>query len=186
MQNKDVEIATFASGCFWCGEALFKRLKGVLSVESGYSGGSVENPTYEQVKSGETGHAEAIQIMFDPQVISYDALLDVFWRTHDPTTFNRQGNDVGSQYRSVVFYHNAKQRKIAQNSKEKLLKEGIYKDSVVTEIVPYANFYPAESYHKNYYERNKDYPYCALVIDPKIQKLLKKFKKDIKEEYLYL
>lgn len=177
------EIATFAGGCFWCTEAVFKRLKGVGVVDSGYSGGNTENPTYEDVCSGKTGYAEAISITFDPTVISYEKLLDVFWRVHNPTTLNRQGNDIGTQYRSAIFYHTDEQKKVAEISKEKLVKEGVYKDPVVTEIVPFANFYKAEPHHQNYYDRNQEYPYCQFVIDPKIQKLYKDFKDDLKEEY---
>lgn len=177
------EIATFAGGCFWCTEAVFKRLKGVISVVSGYSGGTTENPTYEDVCSGKTGHAEAIQITFDPSIISYALLLDVFWATHNPTTKNQQGNDIGTQYKSVIFYHSEKQKQIAQDSKTKLEKEDRYKDPIVTEIVPFTAFYKAEGHHQNYYDRNQQYPYCQFVIDPKIQKLYKDFKDDLKEEY---
>ncbi len=182
------EIATLAGGCFWCIEAIFKRLKGVISVEPGYTGGTVEHnskPTYEQVSTGTTGHAEAIQIVFDPTVIPYEKLLDVFWATHDPTTKNQQGNDVGTQYRSSIFYHDDKQKKTAEESKEKIVKEGMYKDPIVTEIVPFTNFYKAENYHQNYYDLNQNKSYCTYVISPKIQKLLKEFKKDVKEEYLH-
>lgn len=180
-------VATFAGGCFWCTEALFKRLKGVTSVVPGYSGGNPsadgENPTYEQVCSGTTGHAEAIQIEFDPKLIPLEKLLDIFWHTHNPTTLNQQGNDVGTQYRSAIFYHDEKQKEIAEKSKVELIKSNLYKDPIVTEIVPFANFYVAESYHKDYYDKNKDDGYCNFVIDPKIQKLLKDYGKDVKEEY---
>ncbi len=161
----------------------FKRLKGVQLVISGYSGGSVQNPSYEQFFSGDTGHAEAIQIEFDPQIIPYAKILDVFWHTHNPTTLNRQGNDVGTQYRSAIFYHNPKQKEMAQDSKTALEKEKVYEDKIVTEIVPFTNFYPAEHYHKDYYDKNKDDSYCTFVINPKIQKLLQKYGKDMKEEY---
>jgi len=181
--NKNMEMATLAGGCFWCTEAIFKRLKGVVSVKSGYSGGSKENPSYEDVSQGSTKHAEAIQITFNPNIISYKKLLNVFWATHNPTTLNRQGNDVGIQYRSVIFYHNEEQREIALKSKEEIEKSGIYKDGLVTEVVPFINFYEAEGYHQNYYKRNQEYPYCQFVINPKIQKLLKEFKRDVKEEY---
>ena len=167
-------IATFAGGCFWCTEALFRRLKGVISVTPGYAGGTVESPSYEQVCSGTTGHAEATQIEFDPAIIPFEKLLDIFWHTHNPTTLNQQGNDVGTQYRSVIFYHSPEQKEIAEKSKE---------PGFVTEIVPFANFYEAESYHKNYYDKNKDSSYCSFVIDPKIQKLLKDYNKEIKDEY---
>ncbi|HYM65139.1 MAG TPA: peptide-methionine (S)-S-oxide reductase MsrA [Candidatus Sulfotelmatobacter sp.] len=181
--NKDLEIATFANGCFWCTEAIFKRLKGVISVVPGYAGGSKENPTYEEVCSGNTGHAESIQIEFDPNVIGFDKILDVFWHTHDPTTLNQQGNDVGTQYRSAIFYHNDEQKEISLKSKENLEKEGIFKDPIVTQIVPFTNFYKAEEYHKNYFDKNKDYPYCTFVINPKVQKLLQKYKNEVKDEY---
>ncbi|MBI4283410.1 MAG: peptide-methionine (S)-S-oxide reductase MsrA [Chloroflexi bacterium] len=184
MQNS-IEIATLAGGCFWCTEAIFKRLKGVKSVLPGYAGGHVENPSYEEVCSGATGHAEAIQIEFDPSQISFETILDVFWHTHDPTTLNRQGNDTGPQYRSVIFYHNERQRQIAEESKRKLSQEGTYKDPIVTEIVPFTNFYIAEDYHKNYFERNRDKLYCVLVISPKIRKLLEKYSKEVKEGYLF-
>ena len=176
------EIATLANGCFWCSEAIFSRLKGVKSVVPGYSGGKVENPTYDDVCTGGTGHAEAAQIEFDPTVIPYEKLLDVFWHTHDPTTLNRQGNDIGTQYRSAIFYHNDKQREIAEKSKRDLEESGIYRDPIVTEIVPFKKFYIAEDYHKKYYEQHQDAPYCRYVIDPKIQKLLKQYAKDIKNE----
>jgi peptide-methionine (S)-S-oxide reductase len=178
------EIATLAGGCFWCTEAIFKRLKGIISVTPGYAGGAKENPTYEEVCTGETGHAESTQIEFDPTVIPYEKILDVFWHTHNPTTLNQQGNDMGTQYRSVIFYHGDKQKEEALKSKEKIEKMGLYKDKIVTEIVPFINFYTAGNYHKDYYDRNKDYPYCNFVIDPKIQKLMREFGKDIKEEYI--
>lgn len=177
------QLATFGNGCFWCTEAVFKRLKGVLSVKPGYSGGTVENPSYDQVCEGTTGHAESIQIEFDPSIISYETLLDVFWHTHDPTTINRQGNDIGPQYRSAVFYHDDKQKEKALKSKEKLEKQDAYRDPIVTEVTPFINFYEAENYHKDYYEKNKDYPYCRFVIDPKLKKLLEKYSTQVKEEY---
>lgn len=178
-----MEIATLAGGCFWCTEAIFKRLKGVVTIKPGYGGGDVENPSYEQVSTGETGHAEAIQIEFDPAQIGFDKILDIFWHTHNPTTLNQQGNDIGTQYRSAIFYHDEKQKEIALKSKEELEKEGIYKDPIVTEIVPFKNFYEAESYHKDYYDKNNDKPYCTFVINPKIKKLLEKYSKEVKEEY---
>ncbi len=181
-----IETATFAGGCFWCTEAIFKRLRGVRSVMPGYSGGTVKDPSYEQVSSGTTRHAESIQIGFDPEEIPYKVLLEVFWHTHDPTTLNRQGNDIGPQYRSAIFYHNEKQRVEAIRSRERLEKENIYKNPIVTEIVPFKNFYDAEDYHKDYYDRNKEYPYCTIVIDPKIKKLLEKYSKFVKEEYTLL
>lgn len=178
------EVATFGGGCFWCTEAVFKRLKGVSSVTSGYAGGNIENPSYNQVFSGETNHAEAIQVEFDPNVISYEKLLDIFWVTHDPTTLNRQGPDVGTEYRSVIFYHSAEQKNIAQKSKEKLEKSNHFRARIVTEIVPFTNFYKAEDYHQNYYEKNHDInPYCTIVIDPKIEKLIHECNEDVKEGY---
>lgn len=176
-----MEIATLAGGCFWCTEAIFKRLKGVESVASGYGGGQMENPTYEQISSGETGHAETIQITFDPKIISFEKLLDVFWHLHDPTTVNRQGTDVGTQYRSVIFYHNKEQKRIAKSSKKQIEQSGMYKDPIVTQIVPFRTFYKAEDYHQNYYERNSHLPYCRIVIDPKIQKLMREFTDNVKK-----
>ena len=181
--NDKFEIATLANGCFWCSEAIFKRLKGVKSVLPGYSGGLVKNPSYDQVCIGKTGHAESIQIQFDPKVIPFERILDVFWHTHDPTTLNRQGNDVGTQYRSAIFYHNERQKEIAEKSKKNLEKEALYKDSIVTEITPFNNFYDAEDYHKNYYDKNQDAPYCNFIIDPKVRKLVLKYGNDVKEEY---
>jgi peptide-methionine (S)-S-oxide reductase len=178
-----METATLAGGCFWCTEAIFKRLKGIESVTSGYSGGTIENPSYEQVSTGRTEYAEAIQIKFDSKIIPYGKILEVFWHTHNPTTLNQQGNDIGTQYRSVIFYHDQKQQEIAEKSKEALEKEAVYQDKIVTEIVPFSNFYPAEHYHKDYYDNNKDDSYCTFVINPKIQKLLQKYGKDVKEEY---
>lgn len=180
-ENK--QIATFAGGCFWCTEAIFKRLRGVLSVTSGYAGGGRENPSYQQVSAGATGHAEAVQVEFDPSLIPYSRLLDVFWATHDPTTLNQQGADVGTQYRSVIFYHDDEQKRMAEESKEKMEKSGKLHDKIVTEIAPFEKFYTAEEYHQNYYDSNRSYPYCRVVIDPKIRKLLEEFRKDVKEEY---
>jgi peptide-methionine (S)-S-oxide reductase len=177
------EIATFANGCFWCSEAIFERLKGVKSVLPGYSGGIVENPSYDQVCTGKTGHAESIQIEFDPKVLPFEKILDIFWHTHDPTTLNRQGNDVGTQYRSAIFYHNQKQKEIAEKSKRDLEKDGVYKDSIVTEITPFREFYVAEDYHKNYYDNHQNAPYCNFIIDPKVRKLLMKYGNHVKEEY---
>lgn len=178
-----MELATCAGGCFWCTEAIFKRLKGVESVISGYTGGDMQNPSYDQVCSGRTGHAEAIQIDFDPKIIPYEKLLEVFFATHDPTTLNRQGNDSGTQYRSAIFYHSVKQKEAAEKLKEKLQKSGRYTDKIVTEIVPFTNFYKAEEYHQDYYDRNTSYPYCQFIIDPKIKKLLKEYSQDVLEEY---
>lgn len=172
----NMETATFGSGCFWCTEAVFQQLKGVSSVVSGYAGGHVENPTYQQVCTGRTGHAEVCQIQFDPEQISFEELLEVFFNTHDPTTLNRQGNDVGSQYRSVIFYHDEEQRKIAEKVKAELDKSGTLKNPIVTEIVPFENFYKAEDYHQNYYRSNPGEGYCRLVISPKLDKFEKVFK----------
>lgn len=173
-----------AGGCFWCTEAIFKRLKGVISVTSGYTGGDMENPSYEVVSSGETGHTESVQIKFDPRIISFGKLLDIFWVIHDPTTLNRQGSDVGTQYRSAIFYHNGKQRSIAEESKKKAESSGQERGKIVTEIKPFIQFYSAEDYHQDYYERNRDLNrYCLLVIDPKIEKLVMKFNDNVKEEY---
>lgn len=180
MTTTTTEIATLANGCFWCSEAVFSRLKGVKSVVPGYSGGKIEDPSYDDVCTGRTGHAEAAQIEFDPAVISFEKLLDVFWHTHDPTTLNRQGADVGTQYRSAIFYHDDRQREIAENSKRELEEEGIYNDPIVTEITPFKNFYIAEDYHKKYYENHQDAQYCRFVIEPKIRKLLKQYEKDVK------
>jgi peptide-methionine (S)-S-oxide reductase len=181
--NNKIEIATLANGCFWCSEAIFTRLKGVKSILPGYSGGKVENPSYDEVCTERTGHAEAAQIEFDPNVISFEKLLDVFWHTHDPTTLNRQGNDVGTQYRSAIFYHNEKQKQIAEKSKRELENKRVYKDPIVTEVAPFKKFYVAEDYHKKYYDQHQDAPYCTFVIDPKIHKLLKQYGDDLKDEY---
>ena len=181
--NMTMQIATLANECFWCSEAIFKRLKGVKSVLPGYSGGIVENPSYEQVCTGKTGHTESIQIEFDPTVIPYEKILDVFWHTHDPTTLNRQGNDVGTQYRSAIFYHNQKQKEIAEKSKRDLEKAGVHKNPIVTEITPFKNFYVAEDYHKNYYEEHQDAPYCSVVINPKVHKLIQKYGNDLENKY---
>ena len=177
------ETATFANGCFWCTEAVFKRLKGVKSVLPGYAGGTVKDPSYDQVCAGNTGHAESIQIKFDPKVIPFEKILDIFWHTHDPTTLNRQGNDIGTQYRSAIFFHNEKQKEIAEKSKKDLEDKGIYKNSIVTEITPIKNFYVAEDYHKDYYDNHQDAPYCNYVIDPKIHKLLQRYGSDVIEKY---
>ncbi len=179
-----MQKATFAGGCFWCTEAIFKRLKGVTDIMSGYSGGSKENPSYTAVSTGTTGHAEAIQLTFDPNIISYSHLLDIFWATHDPTTLNKQGADVGTQYRSVIFYHDEDQKRVAEESKDTMETSGKLSDKIVTEIVPYTTFYKAEDYHQNYYDQNQGATYCSLVIDPKIQKLITQFNSDVKEEYL--
>lgn len=160
------EIATLAGGCFWCTEAIYKRVKGIAAVVPGYSGGNTENPSYEQVCRGTTGHAEAIQIEFDPEIISYEKILEIFFATHDPTTLNRQGNDVGTQYRGAIFYHSGEQRKIAEKAVAQI-------PNAVTEITQFKNFYPAEDYHQNYYDNHQSAPYCQLIIAPKLIKLEK-------------
>ena len=177
--NKNMELATFGSGCFWCTEAIFQNLRGVESAISGYSGGSIDNPTYEEVCSGETGHAEVIQISYDPSIISYKELLEVFWKTHDPTTLNRQGADVGTQYRSVVFYHNNEQKELAETYKKKLNEAKIYNNPIVTEITKYNTIYKADDYHQDYYNNNKLQSYCSFVITPKIEKFKKVFKEKL-------
>lgn len=178
--NTSYETATFGSGCFWCTEAIFQQLKGVQSATSGYSGGSTKNPTYKEICTGTTGHAEVIEIKFDPTVISFKELLEVFWETHDPTTLNRQGADVGTQYRSVIFYHSDKQKQEAEFYKNKLDEAKIYSNPIVTEISPAETFYKAETYHQDYYEQNTNAPYCQAVITPKIEKFKKVFQEKIK------
>ncbi len=168
---QETNIATFGSGCFWCTEAVFEKIPGVLDVVSGYSGGTVEDPTYRQVSSGKTGHAEVCRITFDPEKVTYAELLDVFWHSHDPTTMNRQGADVGSQYRSVIFYHDDEQRKTAEKSRAALDASGTYPDPVVTAIEPAGPFYQAEDYHQDYFRNNPNAPYCVFVIKPKLDKL---------------
>lgn len=175
-----LDTATFGNGCFWCTEAVFQELKGVQKVVSGYSGGSVKNPSYKAVCTGTTGHAECLQITYDPSVITFDELLEVFWQTHDPTTLNRQGNDVGTQYRSVVFYHNEEQRAKAQGYKEELNKSGAWDNPVVTTLEPLTIFYPAEDYHQNYFNDNPEQGYCQYVIRPKVEKFRKVFKDKLK------
>ncbi len=180
--NVNTDTATFGAGCFWCVEAVFQRLEGVLHVESGYAGGHVKNPTYEQVCEKNTGHAEVCQIVYDPAKISYDELLEVFWKTHDPTTLNRQGNDVGPQYRSVIFYHNEKQKELAEKYKAALEAEKVFDKPIVTEITALnGNYYKAEAYHQNYYNNNPYQGYCAFVIAPKIEKMQKVFKHKLKK-----
>ena len=171
-----METATFGGGCFWCTEAIFQRLKGVGKVESGYSGGKLANPTYNEVCSGSTGHVEVVQVTFNPEIVSYKELLEVFWKTHDPTTLNRQGNDVGTQYRSVIFYHNESQKALAEKYRKELDEAGVFDGTIVTAIEPFVNFYKAEDYHQNYFDANGNQPYCRLVILPKVKKLEKVFK----------
>jgi peptide-methionine (S)-S-oxide reductase len=178
----NVEIATFGNGCFWCTEAIFQRVEGVEKVVSGYTGGAVKNPTYKEVCTGLTGHAEAIQITFDPRKITFTELLEIFWQTHDPTTLNRQGADVGTQYRSAIFYHNENQKKLAEEYKQKLNAAGAFDKPIVTEITQVSVFYPAENYHQNYYNLNGKAPYCSYVIEPKLEKFEKVFSKKIKKQ----
>lgn len=181
IENTKTDTATFGSGCFWCTEAIFERVNGVFDVVSGYAGGHVENPAYEEVCNGTTGHAECTQITFNPHIISYDELLEIFWKTHDPTTLNRQGNDVGTQYRSAIFYHNEDQKQKAEYYKKKLGDENIWKDPIVTEISPLTKFYIAEKYHQDYYENNPNQGYCSFVITPKVEKFEKVFKDKLKK-----
>ncbi|MCM5528195.1 peptide-methionine (S)-S-oxide reductase MsrA [Parasegetibacter sp. NRK P23] len=176
----NTDTATFGTGCFWCTEAVFEQLEGVLKVTSGYSGGHVKNPTYEQVCEKNTGHAEVVQLVYDPAVISFDELLEVFWQTHDPTTLNRQGNDVGPQYRSAIFYKDEEQKLKAEHYKKELDKAGAFNAPIVTEISPLINFYAAEQYHQDYYTNNGSQPYCNFVIRPKMEKFQKAFKEKLK------
>jgi peptide-methionine (S)-S-oxide reductase len=178
--NQEFDTATFGTGCFWCTEAVFEQLDGVEQVVSGYSGGHVKNPSYKEVCSGTTGHAEVCRIIYNAGIISYEELLDVFWHIHDPTTLNRQGNDVGPQYRSVIFYHNPMQRKIAGESRDKMNRSGIFKDQIVTEISPLRNFYEAEDYHQEYFANNPSQAYCSYVIAPKIKKFRAKYQDKLK------
>ena len=176
-----IQQATFGTGCFWCTEAIFQELKGVQSVESGYAGGHVEHPTYEQVCAKTTGHAEVVRIVFDADVISYQQLLEVFWVSHDPTTLNRQGNDVGPQYRSAIFYHDAEQQAIALASQKAVEEAGVWDDPIVTEITALNNYFPAEEYHQNYFKRvGARNPYCVYVVSPKVQKFKKLFADKLK------
>ena len=178
--NNNNETATFAGGCFWCTEAIFDQVKGVKSVISGYAGGDVINPSYREVTRGTTGHAEAIQISYDPDVISYIELLEIFFKTHDPTTLNRQGADVGTQYRSAIFYHSEAQRKAAEEIIDALNSEGIWNKPIVTEVTEFSNFYPAEAYHQEYFENNPNQGYCRIVIQPKVEKFKKVFEDKLK------
>jgi len=180
-ENTDMALATFGNGCFWCTEAIFQRLKGVSKIVSGYAGGKVKNPSYKEVCTGLTGHAEVIQLTYNPKEISYTELLEVFWQTHDPTTLNRQGADVGTQYRSVVFYHTNEQKQLAEVYKKKLDESGAFDNPIVTEISPLTEYYAAEDYHQNYYNLNGSAPYCSYVIQPKIDKFKKVFKAKLKE-----
>jgi len=179
-QSKNSQKATFGMGCFWCSEALFQRLNGVTAVKSGYEGGNVANPSYEDVCSGTTGHAEVIEVTYDPVKIKYEELLEVFWKSHDPTTLNRQGADVGTQYRSVVFYHNEEQKQLAEKYKKELNDTKAFEKPVVTAISKASTFYVAEGYHQDYFNKNASKPYCRLVILPKMEKLEKVFKSKLK------
>lgn len=178
--DQNIEMATLAGGCFWCTEAIFLDLKGVKTVVSGYIGGKTPNPTYKEICTGTTGHAEAIQIAYDPKEISYGELLEIYFATHDPTTLNRQGNDVGTQYRSEIFYHSEKQKEIANDYIDLLVQEKIFNSPIVTKLSPAVTFYPAEDYHQNYYNQNKTQSYCHYVITPKIEKLKKYYKAKLK------
>jgi peptide-methionine (S)-S-oxide reductase len=178
--NAKLDTTTFGTGCFWCTEAIFTRLKGVVSVTCGYSGGTVDNPSYEEVCTGTTGNAEVCQIIYNPAVITFDELLEVFWKVHDPTTLNRQGADEGTQYRSVIFYHNEDQKKLAEYYKGELNKNNTWGKPVVTEISPFKNFYKAEDYHQDYFENNPNQGYCQFVIAPKVEKFEKVFKNKLK------
>ena len=173
--NTNAQQATFGAGCFWCVEAIYQRVNGVIAVESGYSGGHVKNPTYEQVITGKSGHAEVARVTFDPEIIDYETLLEVFWHTHDPTTLNRQGNDIGPQYRSAIYYHNEEQRRIAEASMKRTDASGLWSDPIVTEISPLINYTVAENYHQNYFNNNPNAGYCSFVIAPKVAKFKKDF-----------
>lgn len=177
---KVLDTVTFGEGCFWCSEAIFQQLKGVEKVTSGYGGGHIAHPTYEEVCSGSTGFVEVIQVVYNPAVISFDELLEVFWKTHDPTTLNRQGADVGTQYRSVIFYHNLSQKQKAEQYKAELNRTKVWSNPVMTAIEPFTNFYAAENYHQNYYNDNPNQGYCRLVIQPKLEKFEKIFKNKLK------
>lgn len=179
-QAQKLEEATFGAGCFWCTEAVYERIEGVEEVVSGYAGGHVKNPSYREITTGRTGHAEVCLIRFDPEKVSYEELLDVFWHTHDPTTLNRQGNDVGPQYRSVIFWHNGFQRELAEESKQKMEASGTYPDPIVTEIVQMTDFYKAEGYHQDYFENNPSQPYCSFVVAPKVDKFKAKYQHMLK------
>ncbi|MDG6905576.1 MAG: peptide-methionine (S)-S-oxide reductase MsrA [Nitrososphaerota archaeon] len=173
--SSNLELATLGGGCFWCTEAVFSELKGIEKVESGYSGGTVSNPTYEQVCTGDTGHAETVQISFDPGTISYREILDVFFSVHDPTTLNRQGADIGTQYRSVIFYHTPEQKRVAEEVMKQVGDSGIWGKPIVTQLVPFAAFYKAEDYHQRYFENNPNQGYCRVVIAPKVAKFRKHY-----------
>jgi peptide-methionine (S)-S-oxide reductase len=181
MPSVGKEIATLAGGCFWCLEAVYDQMKGVESVESGYMGGQTPDPSYEAVCTGQTGHAEVVQIMFDPRIVSYREILEVFFAIHDPTTLNRQGNDVGTQYRSAIFYHSAEQKSVAQDVIATLTKDKVFDQPIVTEVVPAGPFYVAEDYHQEYFARNPSQPYCTYVVNPKVAKFRKQFAEKMKK-----
>ena len=181
MSDKQLEVATLGGGCFWCLDAVYRDVAGVARVVSGYSGGHVPNPTYEQVCGKRTGHAEVVQVWYDPAVINYEDILTIFWRIHDPTTPNRQGNDSGPQYRSIILYHDEAQRAAAVKTRDQAVAEGVWRDPIVTEIVPLETFYEAETYHQDYFAQNPYQPYCVYVVDPKVQKFRKSFKDKLKQ-----
>jgi peptide-methionine (S)-S-oxide reductase len=180
--SNNLETATLANGCFWCTEAIFQRLNGVESVISGYSGGTVKNPSYQEVITGRTGHAEVIQIEFDPLVVTFQDVLDVFFSTHDPTTLNRQGYDIGTQYRSAIFYHSPEQKETSEEFIRALTEAGVYEQPIVTEVTGFDNFYKAENYHQNYYNNNRTQGYCMAIINPKLEKFIKKYKDKLKKQ----
>jgi len=181
METSKYETVTLGSGCFWCTEAIYSRVNGVISAISGYSGGDIENPTYNQVCTGETGHAEVVQVVYDPEIITFAKILEIFFKTHNPTTLNRQGADIGTQYRSVIFYHTDEQKRVAEEVKEMLSKSGIWSEPVATSVEPFTGFYKAESYHQDYFENNSNQPYCQVVINPKMEKFEKLFKNYLKK-----
>lgn len=181
MPNHNLEVATLGGGCFWCLDAVYRDVLGVDRVVSGYAGGHVVNPTYEQVCGKRTGHAEVVQVWYDPAVITYDDILTIFWRIHDPTTPNRQGNDVGPQYRSIILTHDEAQRAAAEKTRDQAVAEGVWRDPIVTEIVPFDTFYEAEEYHQDYFAQNPHQPYCVYVVDPKVRKFRKSFQDKLKQ-----
>lgn len=180
-KENNFEKATLGGGCFWCTEAVYKELNGVIEVQPGYSGGHVKNPAYREVCNGITGHAEVVQITYDPQIVSFSEILEVFFMTHDPTTLNRQGNDVGTQYRSAIFYHSEKQKQTAREVIRLFAEEKVYEDPILTEVTAFDAFYKAEDYHKNYFEKNKNQPYCQFIVAPKVEKFRKIFKDKLKK-----
>ncbi len=181
MTDKQLEVATLGGGCFWCLDAVYRDVAGVERVVSGYAGGHVPNPTYEQVCGKRTGHAEVVQVWYDPAVITYEDILTIFWRIHDPTTPNRQGNDAGPQYRSIILTHDEAQRATAEKTRDQAVAEGVWRDPIVTEIVPLETFYEAEAYHQDYFAQNPYQPYCVYVVDPKVRKFRKSFQDKLKQ-----